>query len=84
MGWEKRKIKAETNPDVVVIGAGIGGSAIAWALAQSGLDVLILEKTTVHKDVVRGEWMAPWGVLDSVASLIWALPRCLQVRVWAS
>lgn len=50
---------------MVVVGAGIGGSASALTLAQSGLTVLMLEKSNVHKDVVRGEWMAPWGVLEA-------------------
>lgn len=53
------------NPDVAIVGGGIGGSAMAITLARAGLDVLLLEKTLVHKDVVRGEWMAPWGVLEA-------------------
>jgi len=53
------------NPDVAVIGGGIGGSAMAIVLARAGLDVLLLEKTKVHKDVVRGEWLAPWGVVEA-------------------
>lgn len=55
----------ETNPDVVIVGGGIGGSALAWSLASEGLSILLLEKTLEHKDVVRGEWLAPWGVLEA-------------------
>lgn len=55
-----------SNPDVVIVGAGIGGGALGTALARGGLDVLILEKTLVHRDVVRGEWIAPWGVAETV------------------
>ena len=51
--------------DVVVVGAGIGGSAMSIALARAGMDVVLLEKTTEHRDVVRGEWMAPWGVREA-------------------
>jgi len=53
------------NYDVVIVGAGIGGSALAWALAKNGLSVLLLEKSMEHKDVVRGEWLAPWGVIEA-------------------
>ena len=54
-----------TSYDVVVVGAGIGGSAMALALARGGKQVLLLEKTTEHRDVVRGEWLAPWGVAEA-------------------
>ncbi len=53
------------NPDVAIVGGGIGGSALAVTLARAGMDILLLEKTLQHKDVVRGEWMAPWGVLEA-------------------
>ena len=55
------------QPDVVVIGGGIGGGAMSTVLARAGLAVLMLEKTLEHKDVVRGEWLAPWGVSEAVA-----------------
>jgi len=38
---------------------------MAIVLARAGLDVLLLEKTLQHKDVTRGEWLAPWGVLEA-------------------
>ncbi len=55
----------DQNPDVVIVGAGIGGSALACALSEANLRVVLLEKTLEHKDVVRGEWMAPWGVAEA-------------------
>lgn len=54
-----------SNFDVAIVGAGIGGSAMAITLARGGLSVLLLEKTVAHKDVVRGEWLAPWGVEEA-------------------
>jgi menaquinone-9 beta-reductase len=55
----------QTNPDVVIVGGGIGGSALAIALAREGISATILEKSTVHVDHVRGEWVAPWGVAET-------------------
>lgn len=50
--------------DVVVVGGGLGGSAAGSVLARAGLSVLVLERETAFKDRVRGEWLAPWGILE--------------------
>ena len=50
--------------DIVIVGGGIGGGALATVLAREGLSVLVLEKSTVYRDHVRGEWLAPWGVVE--------------------
>lgn len=50
--------------DVVIVGGGIGGSALAATLAGAGVDVLLLEQSEVYEDRVRGEWIAPWGVAE--------------------
>ncbi len=34
----------QLDADVVVVGSGMGGGTIAWALAQRGVDVLLLER----------------------------------------
>ena len=51
--------------DVVIVGAGIAGGALATVLARAGKQVLLLERTEAYKDVVRGEWIAPWGLIDA-------------------
>ena len=52
--------------DVVVVGGGIAGAALAVALAQGGLEVLVLEKTVRFRDENRGEVMWPWGVAEAM------------------
>jgi menaquinone-9 beta-reductase len=47
--------------DLVIVGGGLGGSALARAIAQSGRRVLLLEKETIFQDRVRGENLISWG-----------------------
>jgi len=54
--------------DVVIAGGGIGGSGIATVLARAGLSVCVVEPTTDYPDIVRGEWMANWGVAHAQAT----------------
>jgi 2-polyprenyl-6-methoxyphenol hydroxylase-like FAD-dependent oxidoreductase len=51
--------------DVVVVGGGIGGAALAVALANAGLGVTVLEASDEFADRVRGESMQPWGVKEA-------------------
>jgi 2-polyprenyl-6-methoxyphenol hydroxylase-like FAD-dependent oxidoreductase len=53
------------TPEIVVIGGGIAGGAFATVMARAGHSVLMLEITPEHRDVVRGEWLAPWGVAEA-------------------
>ena len=50
--------------DLAIVGGGIGGSALARVMAEAGASVLLLERTEVYEDRVRGEWIAPWGVTE--------------------
>ncbi len=51
--------------DLIIIGGGIGGSALAATMAKAGKSVLLLERSTRYEDRVRGEWIAPWGVTET-------------------
>jgi len=50
--------------DLVVVGGGIAGASLAGSVAASGARVLVLEREREFRDRVRGEWVAPWGVLE--------------------
>lgn len=50
--------------DLAIVGGGTGGSALALVMARGGLSVLLLERTMVFEDRVRGEWIPPWGVAE--------------------
>jgi hypothetical protein len=54
-----------THWDFIVVGGGIGGSALATVMARKGKSVLVLEQTAKFQDRVRGEWIAPWGVAET-------------------
>jgi 2-polyprenyl-6-methoxyphenol hydroxylase-like FAD-dependent oxidoreductase len=50
---------------LVVVGGGIAGASLAFALAKAGADVLVLEASLAFEDRVRGESMQPWGVAEA-------------------
>lgn len=54
----------DLTPDVVIVGGGVAGGAMATVLARNGLEVFLLERETTYPDRVRGEWIAPWGVAE--------------------
>ena len=51
--------------DVITVGGGVGGAALAWALAREGIRVLVLERESEFRDRVRGEGILPWGVNEA-------------------
>ncbi len=52
--------------DVIVVGAGPAGSATAAYLAMTGLDVLLLEKTTFPREKVCGDGLTPRAVKELI------------------
>jgi menaquinone-9 beta-reductase len=48
--------------DVLVVGAGPGGSAAAYHLARHGVDVVMVDKAVFPRDKVCGDGLTPRGV----------------------
>jgi 2-polyprenyl-6-methoxyphenol hydroxylase-like FAD-dependent oxidoreductase len=55
------------NAEIVIVGAGVAGASMAITLARRGVSVLVLEKSLVHVDRIRGESLVPWGVAEARA-----------------
>lgn len=49
--------------DVIVVGAGVVGSALGFALGKQGRKVLVLERDLNEPDRIVGELMQPAGIL---------------------
>ena len=54
------------DADVIVVGAGPGGSSAAYHLARAGQDVLLLEKSTFPREKVCGDGLTPRAVKQLV------------------
>ncbi len=81
----------DIETDVLIIGAGIAGSALACGLRNSGLRVVLIDKTDQPLDTARGDHLQPrtceilerWGVLQNFfdagaekrAGAIWMTPE---------
>jgi geranylgeranyl reductase family protein len=50
--------------DVLVVGAGPGGSAAAYHLARHGIDVTLLERSAFPREKVCGDGITPRGVVS--------------------
>jgi menaquinone-9 beta-reductase len=47
------------DAEVIVVGGGPSGAATAWALAQEGVDVLVLDKAKFPRDKICAEYLSP-------------------------
>src|SRR5713101_7794915 len=59
-------ISPADSADVIVVGAGPAGSSTAFHLAGAGLDVLLLEKSTLPRGKVCGDGLTPRSVKQLV------------------
>ena len=86
---EPEPVTAAGSPveaDVIVVGAGPGGSTAAAHLADRGLDVVLLEKSTFPREKVCGDGLTPRAVkqliklgIDTSEEAGWVHNRGLRV-----
>ncbi|GAA3752471.1 geranylgeranyl reductase family protein [Salinactinospora qingdaonensis] len=57
----------DREADVIVVGAGPSGATAAYYMAQAGLDVLLLEKTSFPREKVCGDGLTPRAVKQLTA-----------------
>lgn len=51
--------------DLVVVGGGLGGAALATVMARTGAQVLVVEREARFRDRVHGEGIFPWGCAEA-------------------
>jgi squalene monooxygenase len=56
------KSHATSSPEIIIIGAGIAGSALAYSLSHAGRRVLLIERDLSPPDRIVGELLQPGGV----------------------
>ena len=54
-----------TDYDLLIVGGGLAGSALARSMALAGFRVLIIEKEKKFRDRIRGEVLLPWGSVEA-------------------
>lgn len=70
--------------DIITVGGGLGGSALAIAMSRLGKSVLVLENDTEFRDRLRGEQVTSWGTAEATNLGIYDLlvSECATVERW--
>ncbi|VVB17403.1 unnamed protein product [Arabis nemorensis] len=55
--------RRDGGTDVIIVGAGVGGSALAYSLAKDGRRVHVIERDMKEPERMMGEYMQPGGRL---------------------
>src|SRR5262245_29434815 len=63
--WGDDELRGGVDYDLIIVGGGLAGSALAIALAPIGARILIVESQDQFRDRIRGEVLMPWGSLEA-------------------
>ena len=72
--------------DLIIVGGGLAGSALAKSMAECGTRVLVCEREQRFRDRIRGEGLHPWGVTEARSLGLYDTLRhtCAhETRYWA-
>jgi squalene monooxygenase len=64
---QEKRLENHHEADIIIVGAGIAGCALATALGKQGRSVILLERSLKEPDRIVGELLQPGGV--------WALQK---------
>uniref|UniRef100_A0A2C9V663 Squalene monooxygenase n=1 Tax=Manihot esculenta TaxID=3983 RepID=A0A2C9V663_MANES len=56
----------DKKPDVIIVGAGVAGSALAYTLGKDGRNVHVIERDLTEPDRIVGELLQPGGYLKLI------------------
>ncbi|XP_073310117.1 squalene monooxygenase SE1-like isoform X2 [Primulina huaijiensis] len=59
----ERRPDEGSDPDVIVVGAGVAGAALAYTLGKDGRHVRVIERDLSEQDRIVGELLQPGGYL---------------------
>ncbi|KAJ6409407.1 hypothetical protein OIU84_008994 [Salix udensis] len=61
IGGRRSDLSGSTSDHVVIVGAGVAGSALAYALGKDGWDVHVIERDLTEPNRIAGELLQPGG-----------------------
>nr|XP_043631324.1 squalene epoxidase 3-like isoform X1 [Erigeron canadensis] len=63
---EIRNIYGSSDADVIIVGAGVSGAALAYTLGMEGCKVRVIERDLTEPDRIVGELLQPGGYLKLI------------------
>ena len=63
---ECRSLNPNGDVDIIIVGAGVAGSALAYTLGKDGRRVLVIERDLNEPDRIVGELLQPGGYLKLI------------------